>query len=137
MPIEHSDIQPSAVTGLCPQTSQVLYSTVSQELDASIQPAANADAAHQVATAARQLPYATVKPLVTADQQSPQQHVTASANCQTDSGSPSAQPDVTDAAVQPSEHMHAASLQAGSQEGVVMLLCILSLMPRLPPSPPN
>ena len=128
-PTEPNDIQPSAVPGLS-------YSSVGREFDAPIQLATNANAAHRGATAASQLPTAANEPSVTANQQSHEQHVTASASRWADSGSPNAQADVADVAAQPSERMHAVSLQAGSQEGVVMLLCILSLMPRLP-LPPN
>ena len=137
-PTEHTHHQSSAVTGLSPQTSQVLCSIVSPEDAVPPQPGTNA---HQAATAASNLPSAAIKPLVTGNQQSHQQPVAASASRWTDSqGSPSAQPDVTEVPARYAEHMHPDSLQAGSQEGVVMLLCILSLMSRLrhrPPPPPH
>lgn len=132
-PTQSSNIQPSAVIGLSPYTPRVLCSGLSQEHTVPIQPASHADAGHQVATAASQSPNAAIEPLVIGNQQSQQQSVMASASHGTGSGSPSAHPDATEAPAQPLEHMDPASSQAGSQEGVVMLLCILSLMPRLPP----
>ena len=132
MHTEHSNRQLAAITHLSTHASQVLSSSLSREHDVPTQPATDADAA-----AASQMPSADIEPLVLGNQQSHQQRVAASVSRWTDSGSPRAQSDATEVPAQPLEHVRPASSQAGSQEGVVMLLCILSLMPRLPPPPPG
>lgn len=94
----------------------------SQEAAAASQ---ETSAASQEASAASQLPDAPIKPVPT----SSQQPGTDSVNRRTDSGSqPGASVKGPDQAFD--QGLYSASLHSGSQAGVVMLLCILSLMPR-------
>lgn len=172
MPRAHDDCQAPTVAGLSSQTSTLLFSPLtedshapiepfgaasqhlytasqlvpaaSQEPDTSSQPmdaasqelpsasvpvgasSKHSDAASQPDTAASQLPNAPIEPLASSHQQSHQP--LGATSPLTDSASPNPQADVTVAPAQSSDHR----LHAGSRQGVVMLLCILSLMPRSP-----
>ena len=172
IPTAHDDCQAPTSAGLSSQTSTLLFSPLtedshapiepfgaasqlvpaaSQEPDTSSQPMAAASqelpsasvpvgassnhsgAASQPDTAASQLPNATIEPLASSHQQSHQP--LGAASPLTDSASPNPRANVTVAPAQSSDHrlqQLAASWHAGSRQGVVMLLCILSLMPRSP-----